>query len=443
MTSVPLILAERNVPRYTSYPTAPHFSPTVGARDCAGWLAALRPEATLSLYIHVPFCIHLCLYCGCNTKAMRRRDPVEQYADRLIDEIRLLADVIGTRRVVHLHWGGGTPSILGPERLTGIVDEIARRFDLGSLREHAMELDPRRMSPELVAALAAIGVDRVSFGVQEFAPEVQEAIGRVQPFAQVADAVGAVRAAGIARVNIDLMYGLPRQTAAHVAASATLAAKLAPQRLALFGYAHVPWFKPHQRLIDEAALPEAAARLEQARVAGETLASHGYDLIGLDHFARPDDELAVAQRAGRLHRNFQGYTTDAADALIGIGTSAIGRLPQGFVQNAADTGGYSRAVQAGSFATARGLRFTSDDRLRAGIIERLMCDLAVDLDALAPGQDFTPELQLLTDLTEAGMVRISGRRVVVTEQGRPFVRLAAAAFDAYLPQNHTRHSVAV
>lgn len=443
MTPTLLTLAERAIPRYTSYPTAPHFRPEIKADTYAAWLATLPAEAALSLYLHVPYCVQLCNYCGCNTKAMRQRDPVEAYADRLLEEIRLLAGAIGGRRVVHMHWGGGTPSILGPARLTEVVEAIARGFDLGALKEHAIELDPRRMSRELAATLAAIGVNRASLGVQEFAPHVQQAIGRVQPYEVVAETVDALRAAGIDHLNIDLMYGLPLQTLADVEASARQAAGLGPQRLALFGYAHVPWFKPHQRLIDEAALPGAAGRLEQARVSAETLRAHGYDWIGLDHFARPDDALAVAQRAGRLHRNFQGYTTDTADALIGLGTSAIGRLPQGFVQNAPDTGGYSRAVSAGAFAIAKGLALTADDRLRADVIERLMCDLALDLDAVAPGQDFSAEIAALEPLAAEDMVRIAGRKVTVTERGRPFVRLAAAAFDAYLPQNRTRHSIAV
>jgi oxygen-independent coproporphyrinogen-3 oxidase len=299
------------------------------------------------------------------------------------------------------------------------------------------------MSKRLVRALGKIGINRASLGVQDFSPHVQEAIGRVQPFEQVARAMGWLRDAGIERINIDLMYGLPRQTAADVARSAELAAALSPQRLALFGYAHVPWFKTHQRMIDEATLPGALERIEQARIAGEVFLAHGYEAIGLDHFARPDDSLALAARAHRLHRNFQGYTTDEADALIGIGASAIGRLPQGYVQNAVDIAGYSRAVEAGRFAIAKGIALTPDDRLRARIIERLMCGLAVDLDVVASSDDFSAEIEALQNLAIQGAVHIEGRRIAVTEYGRPFLRLAAAAFDAYLPANRTRHSIAV
>ena len=438
-----LTLAERNVPRYTSYPTAPHFSAAVGAKTYAAWLAELPEASTLSLYLHVPYCKELCLYCGCTTKAVRRHAPVEAYAERLKQEIDLLGAAIGGRRVVHLHWGGGTPSILGADTLIAIADRISATFDMNDIAEHAIELDPRRVTPELASALGRMGVTRASFGAQDFTPHVQQAIGRIQSFQEVEAAVEAVRAGGVANFNIDLMYGLPRQTVGDVIHSAELAASLAPSRLALFGYAHVPWFKPHQKLIDEDTLPGAAERMAQMRAAAETLAQCGYLRIGLDHFALPGDDMQRAARAGRLHRNFQGYTTDEANALIGVGASSIGRLPQGFVQNAPDVGSYFRAIDAGQFATARGLALSADDRLRARIMERLMCDLAVDLDAEAGETDFSAELAAVDALSESGIVRRHGRHIAMTEKGRPFVRLVAAAFDAYLAKNQKRHSVAV
>jgi oxygen-independent coproporphyrinogen III oxidase len=434
-------LAERNVPRYTSYPTAPHFSDAVGPETYAQWLVALKPDADLSLYIHVPYCAEICLYCGCHTKAVRRREPVERYAERLIGEIDQVGRVLGRRRVTHLHWGGGTPSILGPEWLMAIAGGIGAAFDLSALVEHAIELDPRHLSAELASALAKIGVNRASLGVQDFAPQVQKAIGRVQPFAQVGRAVGALHSAGIENINIDLMYGLPHQSVEDAAESARLAALLSPQRIALFGFAYVPWFKTHQKLIDAGALPGTEERLEQARAAADTLASLGYVAVGLDHFALPDDALAEAARTGNLHRNFQGYTVDDAEALIGLGASAISKLPQGFVQNAVDVAGYSRNIEAGRFATVKGYAFTPEDRRRAAVIERLMCDLAIDLDKV-PG-DYSAEIAALQPLAENGVVAIDGRRLAITERGRPFLRLVAAAFDAYLPANAARHSVAV
>jgi oxygen-independent coproporphyrinogen-3 oxidase len=437
-----LALAERNVPRYTSYPSAPHFSAKVGPDTYRDWLAALPRASRVSLYIHVPFCTELCFYCGCNTRAVRKREPIDAYAEHLLEEIALIGDLNGAR-LTHIHWGGGTPSILGPQWLETISAKIASRFDLSELKEHAIELDPRRMDLPLVRTLKAIGVNRASLGMQDASPHVQHAIGRVQPFELVERAANWLREAGIDNLNVDLMYGLPKQTGRDVARSAELAASLHPQRLALFGYAHVPWFKTHQRLIDTGALPGAAERIEQAAIAAETLATFGYRPVGLDHFALPDDELCIAAREGRLHRNFQGYTTDDADALIGIGASSIGKLPQGFVQNAPDMGHYARSTAAGKFATVKGLALTDDDRLRAGIIERLMCDLALDLDAVGGATRFAGELAALEALAAQGLLAIDGAKITITEAGRPYIRIAAAAFDSYLAAGQKRHSVAV
>ncbi len=438
-----LALAERNVPRYTSYPTAPHFTSEVGPAVYAAWLERLPRDASLSLYIHVPFCTELCLYCGCNTRAVRKREPVDAYAERLLDEIGLIGSLTG-RRLTHLHWGGGTPSILGPQWLETIAGRLASLFDLSGLKEHAIELDPRRLDRPLVKTLALIGVNRASIGVQDASPHVQRAIGRVQPFEQVERAAEWLREAGIDDINIDLMYGLPEQTTRDVARSAELAAGLNPQRVALFGYAHVPWFKTHQRLIDDDALPGLNERLEQARTAAETLAGLGYQAVGLDHFALPQDALAIAAREKRLRRNFQGYTTDEADALIGLGASAIGKLPQGFVQNAPDTAGYARAVGGGSFATIKGLALSDDDRLRAAAIERLMCDLEIDFDRLEGGTHyFAAELEAFRSLAGEGIVAVEGNRVIVAPEARLFVRIAASVFDAYLGASEKRHSVAV
>ncbi|GAB4066267.1 oxygen-independent coproporphyrinogen III oxidase [Ancylobacter sonchi] len=439
MTSSALFHAERAVPRYTSYPTAPHFSAEIGTGQHAQWLAALAPGASLSLYLHVPFCSALCFYCGCTTKATRRASPVAAYVARLEREIALTAVEAGGRPVTHIAWGGGTPSLIGPDALRRLHARLAEAFDLDPLAEHAIELDPRETDEALADALAAIGVDRVSFGVQDFSAHVQSAIGRVQPFGTVERAVTLIREAGVAAVNLDLMYGLPRQTARDVRRTAHMAAQLRPDRLALFGYAHVPWVRPNQRLIDQSALPGAAERLEQAEAAREALVALGYVAIGLDHFARPDDPMAVAAREGRLRRNFQGYTVDQADALIGLGASAISRFPQGFTQNTADSHGYIRALDAGHFATVRGVAFTRDDIRRGRLIERLMCDFAVDLDE----EILSEAAPRLAPLAADGLIRIEGGHVEVTASGRPFVRLAAAALDARLQQGAARHSVAV
>ncbi len=442
-------MLERAVPRYTSYPTAPHFTSAIDAATYRSWLAALPDDATLSLYLHVPYCVQLCLYCGCHTKATLRRDPIDAYARRLIEEVALLGRHAGRRKVVHIHWGGGTPSVLGTDWLARIADALGGTFDLADVREHAIELDPRHFTRALASTLRDIGVNRASLGVQELNREIQKAIGRVQPYHLVAEAVAALRENGIERINLDLMYGLPKQRIEHVKRTIALVDRLRPQRIAIFGYAHVPWFKPHQRLIGEGDLPAGPERLRQAEAAHKTLLSRGYQPIGLDHYARPDDDMALAVRSGRLHRNFQGYTTDQADALVGLGASAIGKLPQGIVQNAPDTSGYSRAVASGQFATVRGLALTRDDRVRGRIIERLMCDLDVDVAAISrdvgdrAGGCFDDAIASLRRLEDEGFVVIDGRRIRITDKGRPFVRVVAAAFDAYLPDGRTRHSVAV
>ncbi|HXD44749.1 MAG TPA: oxygen-independent coproporphyrinogen III oxidase [Pseudolabrys sp.] len=435
-------LAERNVPRYTSYPTAPHFGAAVTPALYRQWLEDLPRAATLSLYIHVPFCQQLCHYCGCNTRAVRKREPVEVYADELLKEISLLGMLKG-RPLTHLHWGGGTPSILGPRLIEVIAARLASLFDVSGLKEHAIELDPRRVDKALVRALKAIGVTRASLGVQDVSHDVQRLIGRIQPFALTARAADWLREAGIRDLNVDLMYGLPGQTTTHVRESAARAASLEPQRLALFGYAHVPWFKTHQRLIDEAKLPGVSERLEQAQAAADTLCAAGYEAIGLDHFALPGDSLAVAARGKRLRRNFQGYTADEAGALIGLGASAIGRLPQGFAQNAPDLGGYTRSVAKGEFPIVKGLALSDDDRLRATMIERLMCDMELDLAAFGGAAPFADEIARLTPMADAGLVTLAGDRIVVAPAGRPYVRIAASAFDAYLAAGQKRHSAAV
>jgi oxygen-independent coproporphyrinogen III oxidase len=440
-------MLEKTVPRYTSYPTAPNFSPAVDAAVYRSWLAGLPDEATLSLYLHVPFCRELCHYCGCHTKATLRDEPIEAYAQRLVEEIALVASHAGRRRVTHIHWGGGTPSILDSDLLKFIADELAHRFDLSAVREHAIELDPRHLTRPLVQALRGIGVNRASLGVQDFSAHVQQAAGRIQPFDTVRNAVDLLNEFGIDRINLDLMYGLPKQTVADVRRTATLAHELEPQRVAVFGYAHVPWFRPQQQLINQSDLPSSQERLAQAEAAHETLVQFGYQPIGLDHYARPDDQLFA--KNGRLQRNFQGYTDDDADALVGLGASAISRLPQGFAQNAPAVGNYSRAIAEGKLATAKGIALSDDDRLRGRIIERLMCDMAVDLDAIAHGTDFavdtdfSDELDSLRPYQDNGSVLIEGKRIRITEKGRPYMRLVASAFDTYLTRAKSRHSVAV
>ena len=443
-----LALAERAVPRYTSYPTAPHFGPAVNGATAQRWLSELSAAAGLSLYLHIPFCSAMCSYCGCHTKVVRKREPLDLYAATLEAEIALLARATPAGRTVHLHWGGGTPSLLGAANLRRVVTCLRECFDLSQLIENAIELDPRNVDRQLVETLADIGVTRVSLGVQDVNDHVQRAIGRIQPVEVVESAVCLLREVGIQAINFDLMYGLPSQSGDDVRRTCEFAMSLSPSRLTVFGYAHVPWMKSHQRLIDTAALPGAAARLEQADIARSAIEAGGYWPIGLDHYARPGDPMTIASANRTLRRNFQGYTVDAADALIPIGASSIGRLPQGYMQNAADVAGWRRAVMAGNSPVVRGIAFSADDRLRARVIERLMCDFDADYGATSRaliGDEAALDAAAddLDALQGQGILVHSQRKVRMTAAGRPFVRLAAAAFDAYLNRQAARHSVAI
>ncbi|MBL6459176.1 oxygen-independent coproporphyrinogen III oxidase [Belnapia sp. T6] len=434
-------LAEARVPRYTSYPTAAQFGPLEEA-EYRRWLAeGVRPDDALSLYVHVPFCRELCLYCACHTRPTRSGWRIAEYEAALGAEAALLAAALPAHAgLSHLHLGGGTPSILGPAGLRALLATLRARFGVRPGAELAIELDPRLLDEELAEALGELGFTRASLGVQDIAPEVQARIGRIQPVAMVERAVALLRGAGIGGINLDLMYGLPGQTVAHVEASARFAAALGADRLAVFGYAHLPGMKAHQRAIDAAALPGTGERLDQAEAAEAVLRDAGYVALGLDHFARPEDPLARAAAAGRLRRNFQGYTTDDAPVLLGLGASAIGSLPGGFAQNAVDERRYAEAVAAGRLPIARGLAVTAEDRLRAGLIERLMCDFALDLPA---GPVTEEALARVAPLERDGLVRRLPGRIEVTPAGQRFVRQVAACFDAYFAPEAGRHSVAV
>jgi oxygen-independent coproporphyrinogen-3 oxidase len=440
---------DQRVPRYTSYPTAPHFSPAVNASTYKAWLAALPAGAETSLYLHVPFCAELCLYCGCHTTVSRRYAPVAAYVDLLKHEIDLVAEALsGPLAVRRIHWGGGTPTILSEADFQGLSARLRGRFELSDEVETAVEIDPRTVTQDMVEVLAESGVGRVSLGVQTFDDLVQRTINRIQPFAQVKRVVEWLRSAGIDAINFDLMYGLPYQTVENVLDTVARALSLAPDRIALFGYAHVPWMKKHQALLPADVLPGPAERVAQFEGAAQRIIEAGYVAIGLDHFARPDDPLAVSLAEGGLRRNFQGYTTDDAPVLIGFGTSAIGSLPQGYVQNASSTVEYRNAIAGGRLATARGIELTADDRLRRSVIERLMCDLAVDLDDVCRQHGvragrFETELARLKALAADGLAEIEGTRITVPARARALVRAVCAVFDARLAPNETRHAPTV
>ena len=430
----------RPVPRYTSYPTAPHFNEGVGPETYANWLARIDPAKTVSLYLHVPFCRELCWYCGCNMKLASRDAPLRAYTETLIAEIDILARHLPDRLTLsHLHWGGGTPTALSPEDLARVMGTVFHHFDVTPDAELAIESDPRTLTEEMIQWIGALGFTRASFGVQEFDPDVQRAINRIQPPEMVEAAVTSLREAGVGAINFDLIYGLPNQTVETLTRTIALSAAMAPDRLALFGYAHVPWMAKKQRLIPEEALPDAAERLAQANAAAAALVAAGYRAIGLDHFAKPDDPLSRAADTGTLRRNFQGYTTDQADTLLGVGATSIGRTEQGYVQNIAETGAWTRAVEAGALPVAKGRAFTGEDKVRAQVIEGLMCQGAADLS----GHGWGAERQALDPLIADGLATLTGDRLVLTEAGRTLARVVASVFDEYLGAGAARHSRAV
>jgi oxygen-independent coproporphyrinogen III oxidase len=441
------------VPRYTSYPTAPHFTPAVGPSVYARWLQDLPAATPLSLYLHVPFCDRLCLYCGCNTTVVRLESAHRNYAAMLLREIDAVADLIGRRATVsHVHWGGGTATSLPGDCLVEVMDRLKRRFAFREDAEIAIELDPTSFPDDRKNALGPMGVTRISLGVQDLEPSVQRAIGRMQSYEETEACAEAARALGVGSLNLDLIYGLPLQTEDGVARTARRALDLKPDRVAVFGYAHVPWMKKHQALIPDEQLPGPAERYAQLNAIHRVLVEEGgYVAIGLDHYALPTDAMAKSAADRRLKRSFQGYTTDEAPALIGFGASSIGCLPQGYVQNAPTAAAYNKEIEEGRLATVRGVEVNADDRLRRDVIEHVMCDLEVDIEAVAAehAADPAPLTQAaaegLQKFVEDGLASWDGRRIVVSERGRPFVRSVAALFDAYLAQasDKPRHSRAV
>ncbi len=433
------------VPRYTSYPTAPHFKPEVGPETYAQWLAALDPSEPVSAYIHVPFCASLCWYCGCHMSVVRSHEPVTDYVDRLVEEFRLVARHLKAPLTIKaLHFGGGTPNILLPRDLDAIFGALRECFRIDPQAEIAAEIDPRTLTPGWIEAATRHGMTRASLGVQDINTDVQRSVNRIQPLQQTAWCAAALRDAGIGSINVDLMYGLPHQTEDSVAATVREVLSLAPDRIALFGYAHVPWMKPAQRLLPEKDMPGAMARFRQQEIAAQVLIEAGYVRIGLDHFARGGDDLAT----DHVRRNFQGYTTDNISTLLGFGASSIGKLPQGYVQNIARTHDWRTSLSEGKLPTARGVALSDDDRFRAALIERLMCDLDVDVDAVAAQHGFSRDdvadgFARLGVFADEGLLSVDGGRLCVTEDGRPFVRSICAVFDRYLVPSADKHSAGV
>jgi oxygen-independent coproporphyrinogen III oxidase len=439
-------LFDARVPRYTSYPTAPQFSGGVDPARFAEWIAAIPEGAAISLYLHVPFCRRLCWFCACRTQGTSSDAPVVAYVKTLQAELAILAQHLPRGvRLSRLHWGGGTPTLLAPGLigdLAGAVLDVAPMAEGG---EFSVEIDPSEVDEARLDALVAAGMNRASIGVQDFDPEIQRAIGREQGFELTRDVVGMIRSRKVASLNADILFGLPHQTGPRIANSVQKLLSFSPDRVALYGYAHVPWMSRRQQMIPSDAMPTPQERLELFEVARELFLADGYQEIGIDHFARPQDALAVAARDERLRRNFQGYTDDTAPVLIGIGASSISRFPQGYAQNAAGTADHVAAIRAGRFSTHRGHAFAGQDRLRGRIIEALMCDFAVERAELAEfGVPMAEVDAMLAAVAAAfeGAVRLDKEGLTILPEARPLTRVIARGFDGY-DQSKAQHSAAI
>ena len=439
--------AER-LPRYTSYPTAPNFNLMPDTAKHGNWLSAVDPRKPVSLYFHVPFCRSMCWYCGCHTKITKQDAPIDSYFSAIKREIVQVSEKLGfVAEVGHIHFGGGTPTILGSARFAELMALIRNTFKLVRGSEVAVEIDPRALSSDMAATLGNSETNRASLGIQSFDPLVQKAINRIQTPEQTISAMNALRHEGIGSFNFDLIYGLPHQTVSSCRDTVKKAVAMRPDRFSVFGYAHVPEFKKHQKIICEKDLPDSKSRHWQAEAIAETLVDNGYRQIGLDHFALPDDELSLAQAEGRLHRNFQGYTTDECKTLIGFGASSISQFERGFVQNEVGIGNYTRRMHDNKLATSKVYELAQDDHMRAVIIERLMCDFEVNLQAICEKFDKNYRSLLhqnarLDQLNADGLVEIVDGTLKVKRDARFIVRSVAAAFDAYLGQEGRRFSTA-
>ncbi len=440
-------LFDAKVPRYTSYPTAPHFGSSVDSPLFTRWIQDIAPNSEISLYVHVPFCRRLCWFCACRTQGTQSDSPVQRYLEVLKAELDLLAQHLPAGVTLsRLHWGGGTPTLLSPDMMRDLAAKISTVAPLAQDAEFSVEIDPNEIDKARIEALVAAGMNRASIGIQDFDPEIQETIGRPQSYETTRATVDLLRAHGIASLNADILYGLPHQTNTRMADSVQKLLSLSPDRVALYGYAHVPWMARRQNMIPSEALPTPEARLELFETAQQLFQWDGYKEIGIDHFARPEDGLSVAQTLGKLRRNFQGYTDDRSEVLIGLGASSISRFHHGYAQNAAATSAHTAAIREGRFSTSRGHVFAGDDHLRARLIETLMCDFSIDGDEIR--RDFsisTPDLNALFERVAArfpNMIDLSGGNFVLHRHAHPLTRVIAREFDAY-DLSKAGHSAAI
>ena len=430
------------VPRYTSFPTAAEFAPGIGAGELVTALGGEKGD--ISLYVHIPFCEKICWYCGCNTSVANRTDRVASYLDALHREVALVAEHLPrTARVTRIALGGGSPNGISPIDFVRIVDTLTVEFAIRSESSErpviSIELDPRTLGPEWAPVIGAVRIERASLGVQTFEPALQKAIGRVQPVRMIQNAAAMLRDAGVRSLNFDLMYGLPGQTMAHLKSSLEQTVALGADRVALFGYAHVPHLIPRQRKIDASALPDAESRFRMAAFGHEFLLDHGYVPVGFDHFARPGDALAQAALSGTLRRNFQGFTEDQAPALIGLGASAVSSFADLLVQNEKNTGRYRMLLSQDYLAANRSIARSLDDRRRGAVIEGLLCRARARIEPDF-GAEALPALQAYFD---AGLCEMDGADLVIAPDGLPYARSIAARFDPYRRDSLRRFSSAV
>lgn len=431
-------------PRYTSYPSATEFHKGFDEAQLRAVVQTSNEApipSPLSLYVHVPFCSSPCFYCGCNRVITRQRGEGEQYLRNLYREVEMLAPLFDAdREVLQLHFGGGTPNYLDSEQMQELLASLGRRFTLSRNpeREFGIEIDPRFADGDYILLMGDLGFNRLSVGIQDFDPAVQEAVNRVQSVAETREVIDAARLAYFRSISVDLIYGLPRQTLAGFTRTLETVIDMRPDRLAVYGYAHLPQMFKAQGRINAQELPQPGERLALLGRALELLGAAGYIYIGMDHFARADDELVVARRDGSLQRNFQGYSTHGDCDIIGLGNSAIGRIGPSYSQNARDLIGYYGALDSGKLPVARGLTLTADDLLRRELINALMCHAQLDIDAFEQRhgidfpQYFAPALEKLRGMQDDGLVDLDARSLQVTERGRLLLRNVAMCFDAYL-----------
>ena len=430
---------DKPAPRYTSYPTAAEFSEEVNDDIFKNKiLESNERKSPLSLYFHIPFCESACHFCACNVIISKRKEVVEPYLEYLFRDIERTSSLIDKdRKVVQYHWGGGTPNYMNKEQMKSLFEKTKEHFDFDKDAEISIEIDPRFIDREGVFFLRELGFNRLSFGIQDFNPKVQEAVNRIQPEEMIFNVMKWAREAGFESVNIDLIYGLPYQTLETFTDTIEKTIKLNPDRIAVFNFAYVPWLKPLQRNIIEEALPPAQVKLDILKMTIEKLTDAGYVFIGMDHFAKPDDELAVAQRERTLHRNFQGYTTKAGAELFGFGATSISMLYDIYAQNYKKIRDYYQAIDAGRLPTARGVLLNEDDIIRRDVIMKLMCHFRLVKGEIeeAHGIDFDEyfrqEMEELKQLEDDGLIRIYPDRIDVTPAGRLLIRNIAVTFDIY------------